>query len=94
MLLSLRGRLRGVAGVLRRTGQFVEPRLQRYDAGVLDSDMGGLCGDPFVRQEQPSGQRCDQRVRFGVSQLGGNREPGHPMCRIDSLVTVSRNFRG
>ena len=90
--MPMRGRLRGVVGVLRRTGQFVEPRLQGCDAGVLSDDTCILRGDAGVRQSQPGGQRRNQRVLFGVAQLGGNRKPRHPLFRIDSAVTVSRKF--
>src|SRR6202789_3484695 len=85
LLLPLRGRLRGVAGGLRRPGQFVEPRLQGRDACILRGNVG-------VRQRQPGGQRADQRVLLGVGQLHRGREQGHPMCRIRSPVTASRNF--
>ena len=37
-LLSLRGRLGRIVGSFRRAGQFVEPRFQRRDAGVLRRD--------------------------------------------------------
>ena len=85
MLLPLGGRFRGVAGVLRRTGQFVKSRLQRCNACILRSDVG-------VRQSQPGGQRRNQRVLFGMAQLGGNRKPRHPLFRINSAVTASRIF--
>ena len=52
----------------------------------------GLCGDPLVRQRQPSGQRRDQRVLLGVAQLSGGGEQRHPAFRIDSAVTASRIF--
>ena len=77
LLLPLRGRFRGVAGGLRRAGQFVKPRLQRCDAGVLRGDTCILRGDVGVRQSQPGGQRRNQRVLLGVAQLRG-REAGAP----------------
>ena len=73
-------------------GQFVKPRLQCCDAGVLSGDTCILLGDVGVRQSQPGGQRRNQRVLFGVAQLGGNRKPGYPLFTIDSAVTASRVF--
>ena len=86
LLLALRGRPRRVGGSLRWASQFVDPRLQSRDAGVLRRDAA-------IRQSQPRGQRRDQRVLLGVAQVGGNREQRHPMCRIDPPVAVSSNFR-
>ena len=64
----------------------------RRDAGVLCGNMGGLRGEVGVRQRQPSSQCRNQRVLLEVAQLRGGGKQGHPMCRIDSPVTASRNF--
>ena len=94
LLLALRRRLRRIAGGLRWPAQFVEPRFEHCDTGVLRGDVGVLDCDPPVSQRQPSGQRRDQRVLLEVAQLGGRGEQRHPMARIDSPVTASRSFWG
>ena len=69
-----------------------EPCLQRRDTGILRGDAFVLCGEPLVRQRQPSGQRRDQRVLLGVAQLGGCGQQRHPPCRIELGRDRVKNF--
>jgi len=88
-LVSLRRRGAGVLRGLRRAGQFVDPRLQGGDAGVLYGDPLILLGelkrlrrDDLLACRQTGDQGRDDGVLLGVAQLAGIGCRGHPALRI------------
>jgi hypothetical protein len=94
LLLPLRGRFRGVARGLRRTGQFVQPRLSAPRCGRPVLRYGWLArqgGRPPTPAEQSVPQSA-RPSRSGFSCAGA--VGGTPMCRIGSPATASRNFWG